>query len=220
MKKTIGILFFLLFAGILKAQQANFQPEWTFGGSAGATFSKIRFTQNVPQDMLLQATGGLAVRYISEKHFGLQLELNYSQRGWKETVDTVMHVNEYSRRIDYLELPLMTHIYFNMGKRARLIFNLGPQIGFQIGEKELSRKINTPDGLYSGIYDQKIQRKFDYGIAGGGGVELRTGIGSFVLEGRYYFGLSDIFNNTRSDYFQSSGNQLTTIKLTYFLVAR
>ena len=218
MKKTIGILFFLLIVGVLKAQRTDFQPEWMFGGNAGATFSKIRFTPNVPQDMLLQATGGLTVRYISEKHFGLQLELNYAQRGWKETVDTVVRLNEYSRRIDYLELPLMTHIYFNMGKHSRLIFNLGPQIGFQIGEKELSRKINTSNG--SLIYDQRVQRKFDYGIAGGGGVEIRTGIGCFVLEGRYYFGLSDAFNNTRGDDTQSSGNQVTTIKLTYFLVAR
>ncbi|GHT73345.1 hypothetical protein AGMMS50262_04280 [Bacteroidia bacterium] len=221
MKKPIALLFLFMIAGITQAQQAKFQPEWAFGGNAGATFSKMRFYPNVPQDMLTQATIGLTARYISESNFGLQVELNYAQRGWKERTDTLLHLNEYSRRIDYLELPVMTHIYFNLGSRVRLVFNLGPQIGFQIGNKNNSKKvINTPDGSYDSYYDKPVERPFDYGIAGGGGLEIRTGLGRFVLEGRYYFGLSDAFNNGKSDPFQSSGNQVLTTKLTYFYRTR
>jgi hypothetical protein len=47
------------------------------------------------------------------------------------------------------------------------------------------------------------------------GFELRTGIGSFILDGRFYFGLSDMFRNTRSNYFQSSANQVIGIKASY-----
>jgi hypothetical protein len=48
------------------------------------------------------------------------------------------------------------------------------------------------------------------------GFELRTGIGNFILDGRYYFGLSDIYNNAKADDFQASSNQVIGVKLTYF----
>ena len=58
-------------------------------------------------------------------------------------------------------------------------------------------------------------RKFDYGIAGGAGLEVRTGIGNFILEGRYYFGLNDFYNNTKRDYFGRSAHATIIGKLTY-----
>ena len=57
--------------------------------------------------------------------------------------------------------------------------------------------------------------KFDYGIAGGAGLEVRTGIGNFILEGRYYFGLNDFYNNTKRDYFGRSAHATIIGKLTY-----
>ncbi|MDR0865031.1 MAG: PorT family protein [Candidatus Symbiothrix sp.] len=223
MKKRIGGFIFLFFTLVSYSQAQEFQREWAFGANAGATLSKISFNPGVPQDFLIQQEGGLTLRYISEKNFGIQLELNYSLRGWKEQVDTVVHPNQYSRSLAYLELPLMTHIYFDMGKRARMVFNLGPQIGYNLSEKVLQRIIVSPPGEVPGYYGKtaeqesgyKVQNKFDYGLAGGMGIEVRTGIGSFILEGRYYFGLSDVFNNEKKDYFQASSNQVIGIKLSY-----
>jgi hypothetical protein len=48
-------------------------------------------------------------------------------------------------------------------------------------------------------------------------LEVRTGIGNFILEGRYYYGLSDVFNNTRADVFLNSHNQVITVKLSYLI---
>jgi hypothetical protein len=220
MKKILLGIICLLSCQISFSQNTAFQDEWSVGVNAGVTLSKMRFTPSRPQDMLQQVSGGISARYISEKHFGILAELNYSLRGWKERTDTVINLNSYSRSLAYIELPIMTHLYFNLGKRVRLVFNFGPQIGYNIGEKELEKVINTtPEETeeYFGYYDQKVQRAFDYGIVGGGGLEIRTGIGLFVLEGRYYFGLSDVFSNTRSDYFQSSAHQVIGVKLTYLL---
>ena len=56
---------------------------------------------------------------------------------------------------------------------------------------------------------------------GGIGVELKTGIGTFGLEGRYYFGLSDIFNNSKKDYFARSANSTISVRAAYmFSVTR
>lgn len=232
MKKSLLSSLFLFFTIILSyAQNSDFKPEFAYGINGGATLSSMRFVFYVPQEKLIQWQGGITARYISEKNFGLQAEFNYSLRGWKEQSDDI-RLNKHTRSISYLEFPFMTHIYFNMGKRFRGVFNLGPQIGYYVGEKTIESIIYAPgpelinndlsylseEIIYPEIpsyYHQKIQRKFDYGIVGGGGLELRTGIGSFILEGRYYFGLSDVFNNSRSDYFQASSNQVISIKLTY-----
>jgi hypothetical protein len=109
-----------------------------------------------------------------------------------------------------------------MGKRARIVINAGPQVGYNIGEKVIEKILVMSPGetseefmQNSQYYDQKIQHFFDYGITAGLGFELRTGIGSFILDGRYYFGLSDVFSNKKSDVFQSSSNQVIGVKMTY-----
>jgi hypothetical protein len=220
MKKSIGGLIFLFTVFAVHSQTTEFQPNWAFGLNAGATLSTVSFTPGVPQTTLLQESGGLIVRYISEKHFGIQAELNYALRGWKEESDTVTHFNKYARSLAYLELPVMTHFYYDLGKRARFVLNAGPQISYNIGEKELEEEIVTPpnsDPFVPLYYELPVQRKFDYGLTGGLGIEIRTGIGNFILEGRYYYGLSDIFNNTRADTFQSSHNQVIGVRLAYLI---
>jgi hypothetical protein len=214
MKKRIltGLLFALGIAA--QAQTQEFRPEWNFGINAGVTLSQVAFSPSVPQEWLQQNTnGGLTARYISENNCGVQLELNYTLRGWKEKTDTVLHPNRYARSLAYLEMPLLTHFYFNAGRYVRVALNLGPQVSLNIGEKTLMKEVVTSTGYE--YYDQKVQRPFDYGITGGLGLELRTGIGSFVLEGRYYYGLSDVFRNGKEDRFQSSHNSVIGIKLTY-----
>jgi hypothetical protein len=203
--------------------QTHFQPEWAIGLNAGTNLSRISFLPRIPQTFLIQETAGLTARYISEKSCGIQIELNYSLRGWKEQVDNVSHFNHYSRSLTYVELPVLTHFYFDLGRRTRATLNLGPQIGYNIGEKVLEKEIGTqPDGVEAETpryYDDDytLRRKFDYGITGGLGLEIRTGIGSFLLEGRYSYGLSDIFDNSRGDLFQSSHNQVIGVKLSYLL---
>jgi len=217
--KPIGIiiaLFFFLCCGKqVYSQNSAFVPEWAYGVNGGLTFSKVGFNSyvSVPQELFKQYSGGITVRYISENHFGIQVELNYSQRGWKERADTV-HVNRYARSISYLELPVLTHIYFSFGKHTRMIFNLGPQIGYYVGKKEIERVINDPEQDTS-YYDMQVQHPIDYGLKGTMGFEFRTKKGSFILDGRYYFGLSDIFNNQRADLFQASHNQIIGVNLSY-----
>jgi hypothetical protein len=61
-----------------------------------------------------------------------------------------------------------------------------------------------------------IQRKFDYGIVVGAGIELSMPkVGHFILEGRYYYGLGDIFDNSKSDFFGRSNFGQIVVKATY-----
>ncbi|MDR2086259.1 MAG: PorT family protein [Dysgonamonadaceae bacterium] len=220
MKKLLAGISCLLLSLSGFGQENVFRNEWSFGVNAGMTLSNVRFSPSRPQDLLRQGSGGITVRYVSEKNFGLQAELNYTLRGWKERTDTVSNFNRYSRSLSYLEMPFMTYLYFDLGKRVRLIFNAGPQIGYNIGEKTLEKVLVPPadeldEDLHKRYYNQKIQHRFDYGITGGLGFELRTGAGNFILDGRYYFGLSDVFGSKKSDLFQASANQVIGVKITY-----
>ncbi len=220
MKKVLLLLLLLITAAYAYSQD-KFQPEMSFGVNSGVNISRVSFSPRIPQDMLIQYTGGFTFRYITEKNCGLQAELNYSLRGWKETHDILINTQEnfYTRSLAYIELPIMSHFYIDLGKKFRVLFFLGPQLSYLMKEKELERDLKvSPDDtnlLRPYYYDKEVERPFEYGIVGGLGVELRTGIGSFVLDGRFYHSLRDIFKTDRSEMFQKSLNMVIGVKLGY-----
>ena len=124
----------------------------------------------------------------------------------------------YTRKMTYVDIPFLAHLAFGRERGLQFFVHAGPQIGFLIGESETIEGIdmNTLSNTQKAIYGVKIQNKFDYGITGGGGVELRTKkAGSFLVEGRYYFALSDFYCTTKKDYFARAAHGTITVKLTY-----
>ena len=229
MKKIFVLFLFAFLCRFADSQTNSFSSEWAFGVNGGANLSSMRFNSRyyVPQGLLIQPSGGITVRYISENYFGIIGELNYSLSGWTEKRDTVnnAHLNEYTRSLAYLELPVLTHIYFGMGKNVHFFINAGPQFRYNIGEKvthifiDPSLADSDNPGDHPSYYDEssRINNKFDYGIKGEMGLEFRSGIGFFVLSGSYYFGLADVFSNTASDFFQASSNQIIGVRLAYLV---
>ena len=123
----------------------------------------------------------------------------------------------------YIDVPFLAHLAFGNEEGLQFFLNLGPQIGFLIGESEEMYNINMNDltNTQKEVYGEKIGNKFDYGIAGGGGIELRTKkAGSFLIEGRYYFALSDFYSTTKKDYFARAAHGTITIKLSYLFDLR
>lgn len=61
-----------------------------------------------------------------------------------------------------------------------------------------------------------VENKFDYGIAAGIGLEYsHPRAGHFQLEARYYYGLGNIYGDSKKDYFAKSNIGSIVIKLTY-----
>jgi hypothetical protein len=61
-----------------------------------------------------------------------------------------------------------------------------------------------------------VENKFDYGITAGVGLEYSNPhIGHILLEGRYYYGLGDMYGNSKRDYFGRSNFSNIIIKVTY-----
>ena len=169
----------------------------------------------VQQKMKLGYTGGVTLRWVTEKNLGLQAELNFAQQGWNEMFEDQPEY-KYSRTINYLELPILTHIYFG-NKNFRFFINLGPKIGYALGEKTDENLNGASPNTENTQHDMAIEKKFDWGLCGGPGIEIRTGIGSFLLEGRYYYALGDIFNSRQEDYFSKSASQVFSAKISYLM---
>lgn len=223
----LPLLLSFLFLYSLSAQRREiFKNQLYLGLGGGGASVKMDFVPHLPQELKIGYQGGVAAKYISEKNLGLIVELNYSQRGWAEEYeidpDSELDLDySYSRNLNYLEIPFLTHLYF--GKRFRFIFNLGPQISLLLNDKQIigetladNESLLANSVQYSPITEM---RRFDYGLLGGVGVELNLGIGTFDLEGRYYFGLGDLFENRRSEnaFFARSAHRIIEAKLTYYI---
>ncbi|MEN9919533.1 MAG: hypothetical protein RL662_1969 [Bacteroidota bacterium] len=219
----VGVLCIQLYG------QNKFIPEWNIGvgfGPTVASMSIVPTNQSNSLDVksISQLHGGISARYISEKNLGFIAELNYSQAGWESKYD-VDNGYKHIHKLNYIELPFMTHIYFG-SKKIRGFVNIGPKVQYLISEKEtLNDKLQAwltnekPDPIVNEIaqYNKKADRNFDYGLVAGLGGELRTAIGNFSLEGRYYMGFGDIYNSRKSDDFSRSAHRIMSVRLTYYI---
>jgi hypothetical protein len=172
----------------------------------------------------------------------VQMEVNMTQLGWRERIETIDGapvinpdagtVEEYQRDQTYIQIPIFAHL--SWGKESNGIngfINLGPQIGINTGEKTKKNyelpftSKNYPDtydsqsGRVNAVVAQEtmpIENKFDYGIAVGAGIEWHIKhFGRLNLEGRYYYGLGNIYGDSKRDYFGASNHNTIFIKFSY-----
>ena len=238
MRKYIYFCLVTFLPFIAKAQVGEYRTDFAVGVNGGYMLSKVSFTPDVPQNMLGGMTAGLTFRYNCEKYFksicAIVAEVNIAQTGWKEKIegmnnqplyyaddpDNALH---YERKITYLQIPIFARLGWGRERKGlQGFFQVGPQIGFMLSEKtttNVAQGYEPTEARASNIVAQEtmpVEKKFDYGIAGGAGIEFSMPkVGHFLLEGRYYYGLGNIFGNSKSDYFGKSNFGQIVIKATY-----
>lgn len=200
----------LALSTLIMAQPRLRRPEIYVGAHAGVMASTVLFNPSFDgMDILkspLSVNGGLVFRYAGHKVCAIQAEINYMQRGWRE-VDTDV---DYRRQLDYIEVPLLMHLYFGK-KHFRGFLNLGPQIGYCFRDASYG----TPNPLYTHQYE-KIDKPFDWGVAGGLGVYYRTNkIGLFQLEARMNYSFGGVFGTSKIDYFTSASPVNLSVNFAY-----
>lgn len=206
-----------------KAQVGERRNDFAIGFNGGYLMTKMDFDPSIKQSYKGAATFGVSARYICEKYFtsicGVLVEVNYANVGWKELIEDGSG-NTYSRNLTYIQMPILMQLGWGYERRGcKFLFEAGPQIGYNIGSSEnrgggtwdISNRPNNVTEQYSLDVDHKI----DYGITAGIGIELTTSIGHFLLNGRYYFGLGDTFDNSSKAPFSRSAHQTIIGKLTY-----
>ena len=221
----------------MTAQIGEHRNDLAIGFNGGLNMSSVSFTPKVSQAKLNGITGGLSVRYVCEKYFStvcsLYGEINYSQMGWKEDIVDVNDMpvintatglpEEYSRTVNYIQVPLMAHLAWGREQKGLAFFvNLGPQFGiymsestktnFDFSDRNAADRVNPVCAQDT----MAVENKFDYGIAAGAGIEFsHPKVGHFLLEVRYYYGLGNIYGDSKRDHFGSSNFGTITVKLAY-----
>lgn len=223
MRRRLTVLLTLLFICLLKVSaQTHYDSRISLGFRGGADMSRMFFYPSTEQTFNFGGTAGVTFRYVEERHFGIIAELNWSQRGWREDFEDLPF--KYSRTLNYLQLPVLAHIYF--GRRGRFFINLGPEFGILLGESTSSNfnpwKISEiPDFPVKNRMNSQLTEKakggFDYGITAGlGGEFLVNSRNSLSLEARFYYGLGNVFPSKRTDPFQTSTQMTLSLALGYW----
>lgn len=219
------------FAMVSQAQIGEQRRALSLGVNLGVAMNTVDFDPTIKQKSHLGPSLGVSLRYVSEKYFttycAVYAELNYAVLGWKEDIYNGKGErlpDSYSRNIHYLQLPVFARL--SWGKEmdgAQFFFQAGPQFGLCLGENSSRSSSWTldsegnpwrPNNVYK-QYDKGVERRFDYGIAAGLGLEYSNYLGHFIAEGRYYYGLGDMFGNSKKDPFARSANGTIYIKLAY-----
>lgn len=242
MTKKLLIIFAiaLLSYSTASAQVGELRSTFSIGGNAGYVLSNVGFVPKVTQGYHGGNTIGFSMRYTCEKYFAticsVAAEVNYAQLGWKEKILTQQDLPvtiadtdipmAYQRNINYVQVPVMAHLAWGREtKGVNGFINLGPQFGAYLSDS-YDANFNIHDNAAYKISERackavaqdtmKIENSFDYGIVAGAGIEFsHPKVGHFLLEGRYYYGLGNIYGDTKKDFFGRSNFGNIVIKATY-----
>jgi hypothetical protein len=223
------VTFCWLLLGASTAAQAQENEEqknrWSVGVKGGITLpSVISSNQSLLRtgfrtQSRIRYTGGVAVQYLTEKNFGLQVEFNYTQRGWEERpplgLEGRLPTRFYRVNLDYAEVPVLAHGYF--GKRnLRLFLNAGVYLAYLLSA-ETERASIPDDEDITIFYEAQFQNRIDFGVRGGGGVEVVTRVGMFQAEGSYNFGLNSVMDKNVQQIPHIVQNSTVAITLGYYV---
>lgn len=225
-----------------KAQVGDYRNDLALGFNGGFVMSSVSFVPKVTQTQHPGFTAGLSFKYTCEKYFktycSVYAELNYVRIGWKESIldvndkpvinHTTGVAEAYQRDINYIQLPVFAHLAWGKERKGlQFFFQAGPQFGYMINESTKTNftidNRNTTDRANQTCAQDTmaVENKFDYGIAAGLGVEWRIPhAGSLLLEGRYYYGLGNIYGDSKRDYFARSNHSNIVVKLAWLFDIR
>ena len=155
----------------------------------------------------------------------------------------VLHTDEtqtlkYARKMRYVQIPVFARMGWGRERKGmQFFFQIGPQVGFLLNETTETNfdvhqsdfnpgPSDSPNPNYkyqlSRVSDvvaqdtMAVENTFDYGIAAGAGMEFsHRKLGHFLVEGRYYYGLGNIYGSSKRDYFARSNFGNIVIKFTY-----
>jgi len=227
-RKGLPALCLLLSSLPAASQVGSARNNFVVGATGGGSMSFVDFSPRIKQTFQPGITGGITMRYTTEKYFSMlcaaQLEVNFAQRGWNELIDDGSE-NTYSCTTNYIEVPFLAHLSFGSeGRGAQFFLNAGPAVGWYLNKKEFYGfttdhpwDVSARPNNVTAQYGKEVEKPFEYGITAGLGVELLTGIGHFTLEGRYFFGLSDMYGNSKADPFGRSANNTISARIAYLI---
>lgn len=210
--RYITKIFTLVAALLMLGQSAQAQHTvGVFGGMASAT---ARF---FPKQEMKSVWGlgnfGASWRYYSLPRFvgavGADLELLQRGFSYGYTYKTVLdekgneqrEYSYYTRQLNSLMMPLVWQPHFYMvNNHVRVYLEAALTFSYNFGGD-----YSYSDKDERGKYDWRIERdnRWNYGLAGGGGIALLLGRYEVGFRARYYYGYADLLRN-RNKYYNNA----------------
>ncbi|MCM1153240.1 MAG: PorT family protein [Muribaculum sp.] len=219
---AVLLCLMILLGSVNLEAQTHYSSNVAIGVKGGIETSRVFFNPSMKQKLPIGPTVGIQFRYIEESHFGLIAEVNYARKGWENSFEETDY--KYRRGIDYIEIPVLAHVYF--GRRGRFFFNVGPQVGFKIGDSTTSNfDYNNVSSLPNFPYKNRvndafwlpIHQKVDFGITAGIGGEFSINRRNAVnLEARFYYGIGNLFESGPRDPYRASNDMAVSLTVGYW----
>ncbi|WP_420315935.1 hypothetical protein [Ekhidna sp.] len=164
------------------------------GGHASSAFIEHTiFNLNVNTTFLPGVSSGLVIRHVpkpgnSYLNSGIQLGINYIQKGWRQTFLT--GEPSYTSRMNYLEIPIEGMGYF--GGNNKYFISAGFHLEFLLNtELDPTPQLSNIGGADFYTYHEARDREFGYGARIAGGIFRDLDIGTFQLEGFFSYSFSN-----------------------------
>lgn len=197
----------MVFGIVVLVGSNSFSQEKSYlGVKAGINFANGYFrNQFFSRNMQVGAkqgfNAGLMYKAIIGKHAGIQVDLGYIEKGWRQTFED--EVPDFVTDLNYGRIQFSSFFHFSLDKgRAKIYLSLGPFV-----DRLLSSGNNEwPDFDYLNqraitffVFEEDRDFKVGYGIGGAIGFSRKAGIGNVFVEGTLSVSLGRIIDSGPPD---------------------
>lgn len=212
------LLAFALCAGIFTTAKSQVYVQ---GGVNLANITKNKSGETQKENMLTTFNAGVLGRFNLSDIIDIETGLLVDGRGSK--VESGSGDNYYKATFNplYLEVPANLVVRFPIEKHTSIFVNAGPYVAMGIaGKSKVEGKLagvsfNSSENIKWTSTDPTSddqayakQKRFDYGLNFGGGVDL----GTVLLKANYGMGLAKI-NSTQTNNSADSKNKYRTVSI-------
>jgi hypothetical protein len=182
-------------------------------GSQG--FNNVSALPDFDKKALQTFSPGILYRYEHKKYAAFQIETNYIYKGYIKDIDTISMTPRTTYRITSFELPLMAQGFVRLGM-FRPYLTGGVIVGYI-----LDRSVQVEGEESQEYVFDEYDRRFEYGIAGGGGLGIQIRRFEIQAECRYHFNFSFLRNpiipSNRGNVYVNTTQLMVSVSLLYRL---
>jgi hypothetical protein len=210
LKTSLRIIPIVLFVLTLTTSS---RAQLSIGFRGGVNFATINSNDPIQEYKAKTAPGfSLLFNYAISPSLDFQVEPGYAQ--WSAQISDTQtapnYIRAYTYRIflDYIEVPMLIQYKPHLGK-LQAIFSFGPEARFPAKPMKAKTKVTQ---YYNGQITDQLERedrytgdrgikKFDVGLVAGAGILYPIGAFQIIAEGRYHYGLTNIYGNLNTNSF-------------------
>lgn len=207
MRQILGVL--MLFFTLVASSQTKTYVGLRVGGHGKSVIMDHTIFNFVMRDVITPGiNAGILVKYFPKKrdiafNSGIQIGINYSQKGWVQNFDVEgePQIDDYRVDLNYLEIPIEGIGYF--GKKNKYFIAGGFLLEYLLNYSKDPNPpiVETPTGRdlvnnawNFATYEPDRDREIGYGIRISGGIFRDFSFGSLHLEGYFTYSFSNVLD--------------------------